>query len=90
MIIKPHEIEKLNLSKNKFFLFYGENQGYKNQIIDNSFKKIFLKNTYIFEEGEILANINNFFDQILSQSFFEKEKLIIINRATDKIKTIIF
>ena len=89
MIIKPHEIEKLNLSKNKFFLFYGENQGHKNQIIDNNFKKIFLKNTFIFEEAEILANINNFFDQILSQSFFEKEKLIIINRATDKIKTIL-
>jgi DNA polymerase-3 subunit delta len=89
MIIKPHEIQKLNLSKNKFFLFYGENQGHKNQIIDNNFKKIFLKNTFIFEEAEILANINNFFDQILSQSFFEKEKLIIINRATDKIKTIL-
>ena len=89
MIIKPHEIEKLNLSKNKFFLFYGENQGHKNQIIDNNFKKIFLENTHIFEEAEILNNINNFFDQILSHSFFEKEKLIIINRATDKIKTIL-
>ena len=89
MIIKPHEIEKLNLKKNKFFLFYGENQGYKNQIIDNNFKKIFLKNTYIFEEAEILINVGAFFDKILSQSFFEKEKLFIINRATDKIKTIL-
>ena len=89
MIIKPHEIEKLNLTKNKFFLFYGENQGYKNQIIDSNFKKIFLKNTYIFEEAEILVNVDSFFDKILSQSFFEKEKLFIINRATDKIKTIL-
>ena len=89
MIIKPHEIEKLNLGKNKFFLFYGENQGHKNQIINSNFKKIFLKNTYVFEETEILANIKSFFDQILSRSFFEKEKLIIINRATDKIKTIL-
>ena len=89
MIIKPHEIEKLNLSKNKFFLFYGKNQGHKDQIINSNFKKIFLKNTYMFEETEILANIKSFFDQILSRSFFEKEKLIIINRATDKIKTIL-
>ena len=31
----------------------------------------------------------NFFNNILSKSFFENEKLIIINRVTDKIKNII-
>ena len=31
----------------------------------------------MFEETEILANIKSFFDQILSRSFFEKEKTVI-------------
>ena len=37
MIVKSFEIK--NKKDNKFFLFYGENQGYKNQIINDEFKK---------------------------------------------------
>ena len=37
MIVKSFEIK--NKKDNKFFLFYGENQGYKNQVIDEEFKK---------------------------------------------------
>ena len=37
MIIKSFELSKID-NKNKFFLFYGENQGYKNQIIQEKFK----------------------------------------------------
>ena len=38
MIVKLLEIEK-NIANNKFFLFYGQNQGYKNQVIEEKFKK---------------------------------------------------
>ena len=38
---------------------------------------------------KILNNKSNFFDEILSKSFFENEKLIIISRSTDKITSII-
>ena len=31
MIIKSFEINKINLKKNKFFLFYGKNEGLKNK-----------------------------------------------------------
>ena len=89
MMVKPYEIEKLDLAKNKFFLFYGENQGHKNELIEKNFKKKFLNNTYIFEESKILEKKETFFNQILTKSFFEKEKLIIINRATDNIKNLI-
>ena len=45
---------------------------------------------YLFyDENEILNNQESFYNELLSKSFFEKEKLIIINRATDKIKDII-
>ena len=86
MILKAFEIEKIKLDNKKIFLFYGENQGYKNQIIEEKFKKNYKESTYYYEESEILNNKDNFFNNILSKSFFENEKLIIINRATDKIK----
>ena len=89
MIIKNYELEKLNIDKNKNFLFYGENQGYKNQIIENKFKKHYKESTFYYEESEVLSNKETFFNNILSRSFFENEKLIIINRVTDKIKDII-
>jgi|TARA_B110000114_G_C15071125_1_gene389654 DNA polymerase-3 subunit delta len=88
MIIKSFEIEKIKSSKSKFFLLYGENQGLKNEVIEQVFTKDFKDCTYLYEENEILSNENNFFNDILSKSFFENQKLIIINRVTDKIKNI--
>ena len=89
MILKSFEIEKIKIEDKNFFLFYGENQGHKNQIIEEKFKKKYKENTYYYDENEILNNENNFFNNILSKSFFENEKLIVINRATDKIKKIL-
>ena len=89
MIIKSYEVSKIDLKKNFFFLFYGENEGYKKQIIEEKFRKIYIENIHTYEENEILQNQESFFNTILTKSFFENEKLIIINRATDKIKTII-
>jgi DNA polymerase-3 subunit delta len=88
MIIKSFELNKINY-KNKFFLFYGENQGHKSQVIEEKFKKKYIECTYNYEENEVLNNKDNFFNDILSKSFFEEEKLFIINRATDKLKEII-
>ena len=89
MILKSFEIEKIKITDRKFFLFYGENQGHKNQIIEEKFKKEFKETIYSYEETEILSDKNIFFNNILSKSFFDNEKLIIINRATDKIKDIL-
>ena len=89
MIIKSFELTKIDLKKNSFFLFYGENTGHKKQVIDEKFKKFFKENIYFYEESEIIKNEENFFNEILSKSFFESEKLIIITRVTDKIKNII-
>ena len=88
MIIKSFEHSKINIEKNKFFLLYGENEGFKNQIIKERFKKFYHENIYLYEENEILQNEEAFFDNILSKSFFENKKLIIVTRATDKINNI--
>jgi len=86
MIIKSFELNKLKLNNYKFYLFYGDNEGSKEETIKNLFQKNYLDKTYRYEEKEILDNIDNFFDSILTKSFFDNDKLIIINRATDKIR----
>ena len=88
MIIKFFELKK-NLSKIKFFLLYGNNQGLIEETLQKIIKPNKTKYIYNYDESEILKNIENFEDTISTKSFFENEKLIIINRATDKIfKTI--
>ena len=89
MIIKSFELNKIDFKKNNFFLFYGENEGLKKEIIENNFKNNYPKKTFYYDESEVLNNKINFFEEILSKSFFENEKLIIISRSTDKITSII-
>ena len=89
MINKVFELNNIDLKIQKFFLFYGENNGHKNEIIKKIFNKKYLENTYRYEENEIINNEEKFFADILSSSFFENEKLIIISRASDKIKVVI-
>ena len=89
MIIKSYEISKIDFVKKNFYLLYGENEGFKNQIIKNQFEKKFQNNINRYDENEILNNKQNFFDNILIKSFFENEKLIIVSRCTDKIKNTI-
>ena len=89
MIIKSFELNKIDFKKNNFFLFYGENEGLKKEIIGNNFKNNYPQKTFYYDESEVLNNKSNFFEEILSKSFFENEKLIIINRSTDKITSII-
>ena len=89
MIQKAFEINKINLNKYNFYLFYGENEGYKNEIIKNKFEKNYSNKVYRYDEKELLEKKDEFFSSILTKSFFENDKLIIISRATDKIKDII-
>ena len=86
MIIKSFELNKLELNNYKFYLFYGDNEGSKEEAIKKIFEQNYLDKIYRYEEKEILDNIDNFFNSILTKSFFDNEKLIIINRATDKIR----
>ena len=89
MILKSFELTKIKLNNYKFYLFYGDNEGLKEEHIKNLFEKNYQDKIHRYEEKEILDNINIFFNSILTKSFFDNEKLIIINRATDKIRTII-
>jgi len=87
MIFKSYEINKINLNINHLILFYGKNEGLKNEALDILIKN--KNNISYYEEKEILDNENVFIENILSKSLFEQEKSIIIKRATDKILEII-
>ncbi len=85
MIIKNYELNKGKQIKGNIFLFYGENEGYKNQII----KEVFLNNSKSnidrYEENEILNNLDNFISDLTNKSFFEDSKIIIVSRVSEKI-----
>ena len=87
MILKSFELTKIKLNSYKFYLFYGDNEGLKEENIKSLFEKNYQDKIHKYEEKEILDNINIFFNSVLTKSFFDNKKLIIINRATDKIRT---
>ena len=87
MIIKSYELNKLNLDQNKIILFYGKNEGLKNDSINNLLKN--KENISKYEEKEIIENTNIFLENVFSKSLFENEKIIIVKRVTDKILKII-
>lgn len=87
MIFKSNETNKIDLNQYNWVLFYGKNDGAKNEIIT----KLLLKKENIlkYDEKEILDNVEIFHNELRSKSLFENKKIIIINRATDKIFNII-
>ena len=83
MIYKTFQLKKIP-DKTIFYLLYGKNEGLKadciNQILEKNNWKVFN-----YEEKQIKDEIESFYENILSNSLFESEKIIIINRASDKI-----
>ena len=85
MIIKSYEIAKKKLDNYCLFLFYGENEGLKKNLIkiilnkNNNRQKI-----HKFDESEILNNPDNIYNLIFSRSFFESFKICCINKISDK------
>ena len=83
MIYKTFQLKNIP-DKTIFYLLYGKNEGLKadciNQILEKNNGKVFN-----YEEKQIKDEIESFYENILSNSLFESEKIIIINRASDKI-----
>ena len=85
MIIKAFEHQKLIKNNCKIFLFYGENDGYKSQVINDVFVNNFKGDIERYEENEIINNFESFSLSLRNKSFFSKLKLIIITRISEKI-----
>ena len=89
MLIRYLDLKKTNKDKINYYLFYGPNIGLIEDTIKNIFKPIFSKNIINYDELDILNNKEEFKEHIFNKSFFDDDKFIIINRATDKIFEII-
>ena len=87
MIIKSFELNKIKTNAANIMLFYGKNEGEKNQYLKTLRNKN--KAIYNYEEKDILDNSENFFNNVLTKSLFENEKLVIIKRVSEKILKII-
>ena len=89
MIIKLFELQKNKKIKTSLNLIYGNNRGQKKQIINDYFIGDFKGKVINYDEDYIINNSNDFISNLLNQSLFEKEKILIVNRVTDKILNII-
>ena len=89
MILKSYETKKIDINKNNIILFYGQNEGGKKEEISKIISLNDDKSLFAYDEKEILENIEIFYNNIFSGSLFENKKIILINRASEKIKSII-
>ena len=89
MIIKSFNLKYLKESKSNFFLFYGENEGQKDEVIYNIFLKDFKGEVVKYDENQILENKDIFLETCLNESLFESEKIIQVSRITSKVFDII-
>ena len=85
MILKTFEAGSFDFKKFNIYLLYGENEGFKKEFFEkNIFIKADLKIT-TYDENDILINYESILSSLLNKSLFETEKLIMVNRCTDKI-----
>ena len=85
MIIKSFELEKLKSANSNFHLIFGNNEGIKEEIIHNFYIKNFDGEILKYDEQEILSKKDDFISNLMTESLFQRDKLIIISRATDKL-----
>ena len=88
MILKYFELNKLNFNNTKFLLLHGKNEGYKNEEINKITNKLNIK-AKNYDERQVIDNIEEFLANNLNKSLFDSDKIIIINRCTEKITKII-
>ena len=85
MIFKSFETKKINFKDFKNILIYGENEGLKNEIMKSSIINNFSGDLQKYDEKDVLKEHHTIISSLLNKSFFDKEKILLISRATDKI-----
>ena len=85
MIIKNFELEKIKKSNFSLYLLYGQNEGLKKEVLESCFIKNFKGLIEKYDEKEVIENQDEMHSKIFNKSLFEKEKIILISRTSDKI-----
>ena len=89
MIVKSFKLNDLKKTNSNFFLFYGENEGQKDEVIQDCFTNGFTGEIIKYDENQILDNQEVFFETCLNDSLFDNDKIIQVNRVTSKLYEII-
>ena len=87
MILKSFELNKVQ-ENTIFYLLYGKNEGLKDECINEILKKK-KGNVFNYDENQIKDQVESFYENLLSGSLFDSAKIILINRASDKIYSLI-
>ena len=87
MIFKSYIIEEnfKPIHNCKLFLFYGENQGLKQEFKENLKKQNKTKEILNLFQDEIIKNKNILVNEIKNKSLFNEKKIIFINQVNEKI-----
>ena len=89
MIIKSFEFEKIKSKNYKSILLYGVNQGLKDEIIKNTILKDFSGEILKYNETEAIEKSEIILESLLNGSLFDKQKIILISRCSNKIYSFI-
>ena len=87
MIFKSYIIEESfePIHNCKLFLFYGENQGLKQEFKEKLKKQNKTKEILNLFQDEIIKNKNILINEIKNKSLFNEKKIIFINQVNDKV-----
>ena len=87
MIFKSYIIEESfePIHNCKLFLFYGENQGLKQEFKEKLKKQNKTKEILNLFQDDIIKNKNILVNEIKNKSLFNEKKIIFINQVNDKI-----
>jgi len=89
MQIKPLDLERFDLEKERFFLIYGENQDLINELNGVLIKKFGEKKFKNFYQQDLVDNIEILMNYINTENLFEETNLILIKQCSDQIVRII-
>ena len=81
--------DNINLLKHNIILFHGENLGLKSDLKKKIIKNLAGYEFLNFYQEEIIKNKDLIFNEVNNLSLFEKNKILLIEQADDKILDII-
>ena len=74
MIIKSFNLNELKINKSNFLLFYGVNEGHKNDVINNVCLNTFKGEIIKYDESQILENKESFLESCFNNLYSAKKK----------------
>ena len=85
MIIKSFEANKAKFSDFKSILLYGNNKGFKEEVMKSLILSGFSGEILRYEESEVLENKDSMLESFMNGSLFGEMKIMIISRSSNRI-----